>query len=77
MIWNAIETLYPETILWETHTPCFEKRNVHFYVNKCGFHIVEYINKYHKDSDKKEETEHFPENDHFADFFRFEKKKNN
>ena len=42
LIWNQIEKLYPETKVWETCTPYFEKRNIHFYVNKCGFHIVEY-----------------------------------
>lgn len=72
-IWNAIEKLYPETITWETHTPYFEKRNIHFYVNKCGFHIVEFYNKYHKDTDENEETEPLPEIEYFADFFRFEK----
>jgi len=34
-IWNAIEKLHPETRVWETCTPYFEKRNIHFYVNKC------------------------------------------
>lgn len=42
MIWDEIERLHPETVVWETCTPCFEKRNIHFYVNKCKFHIVEY-----------------------------------
>ena len=32
--WKAIENKYPETKVWETHTPLFEKRNIHFYVNK-------------------------------------------
>ncbi len=73
LIWNAIEKLYPDTKVWETHTPYFEKRNIHFYVNKCGFHIVEYYNKHHKDPHEKEDTEQFPESDYFADFFRFEK----
>lgn len=41
-IWDRIEELYPETKVWETCTPYFDKRNIHFYVNKCGFHIVEY-----------------------------------
>ena len=45
-IWNAVERLHPETKVWETCTPYFEKRNIHFYVNKCGFHIVEYQCKY-------------------------------
>ena len=43
MIWDEIERLHPETVVWETCTPCFEKRNIHFYINKCKFHIVEYI----------------------------------
>ena len=42
MIWNEIEKLHPDTIMWETCTPWFEKRNIHFYVNKCKFHIVKY-----------------------------------
>ena len=42
MIWEEIEKLYPDTRVWETCTPYFEKRNIHFYVNKCGFHIVEF-----------------------------------
>ena len=37
--------------MWETCTPYFEKRNIHFYVNKCGFHIVEFYNEFHKDLD--------------------------
>lgn len=39
-IWFGIEKLHPETRIWETCTPCFEKRNTHFYVNVCGFRIV-------------------------------------
>ena len=38
--WKAVEALYPEIRVWETITPYFEKRNIHFYVNRCGFHIV-------------------------------------
>lgn len=37
--WLAVEKLYPETKIWETCTPYFDKRNIHFYVNKCGFVI--------------------------------------
>lgn len=72
-IWNAIETLHPKTKIWETHTPYFDKRNIHFYVNKCGYHIVEYINKYYKDPNEMEEAEQFPDIDYFADFFRLKK----
>ena len=46
--WKAIEEKYPETRVWETHTPCFEKRNIHFYVNKCGFKIDEFWCEYFK-----------------------------
>ena len=44
-IWDEIERLYPKTKVWETCTPCFDRRNIHFYVNKCGFHIVEFLNE--------------------------------
>lgn len=44
--WEAIENAYPDIKIWETVTPCFQKRNTHFYVNKCGFHIVAYHNKW-------------------------------
>ena len=44
-IWNEIEKLHPQTKVWETCTPYFEKRNIHFYVNKCGFHIVKFLNE--------------------------------
>ncbi len=45
--WREVERLYPETRVWETCTPYFETRNIHFYVNKCGFHIVEFFNPHH------------------------------
>lgn len=67
--WKAIEEKYPETKVWETHTPYFEKRNIHFYVNKCGFKIVEYLNQYHMGSHASEDKE-LPGGE---DFFRFEK----
>ena len=41
--WCAVEQLHPEVKVWETVTPYFEMRNIHFYVNKCGFHIVEFM----------------------------------
>ena len=40
--WQAVEALHPETLVWETCTPYFEKRNIHFYVNKCGFMIDQF-----------------------------------
>lgn len=42
-IWDSIEKIHSETKVWETCTPHFDKRNIHFYVNKCGFHIVKYL----------------------------------
>ncbi len=67
MIWNEIEKLYPDTIIWETCTPYFEKRNVHFYINRLGFHAVEFFNPYHKDTS-------IPDDMIGGDyFFRFEK----
>lgn len=47
--WREIERLYPQVKIWETVTPYFEKRNIHFYVNRCGFHIVEFFNSHHHD----------------------------
>ena len=46
---QSLEDLYPEAKVWRLITPYFEKRNIHFYVNKCGFKIVEFFNKYHRD----------------------------
>jgi predicted Fe-Mo cluster-binding NifX family protein len=70
--WCAVEKLHPEVKIWETMTPYFEKRNIHFYVNRCRFHIVEFFNKYHpdpEDSDAGNELD-----DQFPDgMFRFEK----
>ena len=67
--WREIETLYPEVEIWQTCTPYFEKRNIHFYVNRCGFRIVEFFNEKHPDP-------HAPEGGKGEDFdgmFRFEK----
>ncbi|MBN9255061.1 MULTISPECIES: GNAT family N-acetyltransferase [unclassified Mesorhizobium] len=47
--WAAIEKHYADTKVWTTHTPYFEKRNIHFYVNVCGFSIVEYYHARHPD----------------------------
>ena len=42
-------TVTPDVREWELVTPYFEVRNIHFYVNKCGFHIVEFFNERHPD----------------------------
>ena len=64
--WCEIEKMHPEVNVWETFTPYFEKRNIHFYVNRCGFHIVEFFNKQHLDEEN-------PAEDGF-EMFRFEKR---
>ena len=45
--WKAVEAMHPEIKVWECITPYYEKRNIHFYVNRCGFHIVEFWNAHH------------------------------
>lgn len=47
--WKAIEERYPDTNVWHTVTPYFEKRNIHFYINCCGFKITEFWNEHHPD----------------------------
>ena len=56
--WQEIEALYPQTKIWETCTPYFEKRNIHFYVNKCGFHIVEFYNEFNQDPNMPPEEDY-------------------
>lgn len=68
--WRAVETLYPQVTLWETCTPYFEKRNIHFYVNRCGFHIVEFFNKKHPFPQTGEDEQ----DEGFDGMFRFEKR---
>ncbi len=48
-IWLEIEKLHPDIRVWETCTPYFEKRNIHFYINKCGFSAVEFFCEYNTD----------------------------
>ena len=48
-IWHNIQQLYPETKIWETCTPYFDQRNIHFYINRLGFHAVEFYNQHHLD----------------------------
>lgn len=63
--WCEVEHIHPEIKVWETMTPYFEKRNIHFYVNRCGFHIVEFFHEHHQDPN-------FP-SDASDEMFRFEK----
>lgn len=66
-VWKTIEALYSDTIIWETHTPYFDIRNIHFYVNKCGFSIVEFYNMKHPETGRENKSEE-------ELFFRFVKK---
>lgn len=63
--WKEVERIHPEVKVWETVTPYFEKRNIHFYVNRLGFHIVEFYNEFGKDI-------HMPEK--LDGMFRFQKR---
>ena len=70
--WQAIEARYPKTQIWELVTAYHEKRNIHFYVNRCGFHIVEYFNQYHEDPEfSTEDADDYPGSD--DGLFRFVK----
>ncbi|MBO4787857.1 MAG: GNAT family N-acetyltransferase [Lachnospiraceae bacterium] len=72
--WKIVEQLYPNTRVWETCTPYFETRNIHFYVNKCGFHIVEFFNSHHPDPhDPETGVENDFNGSDFDGMFRFEK----
>ena len=66
--WQEVERLYPDTKVWETCTPYFEKRNIHFYINKCGFHAVEFFGEFNRDPNE-EDCGEGP-----SKMFRFEKK---
>ena len=59
--WQAVEALHPETKIWETCTPYFEKRNIHFYVNKCGFKIDQFWCEYFKPEHEMLDTDHDPD----------------
>ena len=67
-IWKAIETLHPEIEVWETCTPYFDRRNIHFYINSLGFHAVEFFNEHHPDPNMPEQ---FDQED---GLFKFEKR---
>lgn len=70
-VWQLIEKLYPETKVWETHTPYFEIRNIHFYVNRLGFHIVEFFHPGHPDPHNNKNN--YCDMNGKEYFFRFEK----
>ena len=69
--WQAVEALHPETIVWETCTPYFEKRNIHFYVNKCGFQIDQFWCKFFQSEHDMFEDEKYDSNEGPDEMFRF------
>ena len=70
--WKAVESMHPEIRVWETITPYFEKRNIHFYVNRLGFHIVEFWNKYqHGPAVPEDVEENWSEDDEMFVFRKF------
>lgn len=72
-IWSGIERLYPDALSWETCTPYFEKRNIHFYVNCCGFHIVEFFHPRHPFPPSEDEYSGGMADEASKFFFRFVK----
>ena len=73
--WCAVEKMHPEVDVWETMTPYFETRNIHFYVNRCGFHIVEFFNPHHSEPNNPDEGQYEEEEGGMMDgMFRFEKR---
>jgi GNAT superfamily N-acetyltransferase len=72
LAWLAAERRHPDTRVWETATPYFETRNIHFYVNVCGFRIVEFFNPHHPDPRSREDEPHGRDEDDDL-MFRFEK----
>lgn len=51
---------------WKICTPYFDKRNIHFYVNKLKFKIVEYYNEKHHDPNMPEDI--YVEDDGMIEF---------
>lgn len=74
-IWDFLEKTYPETEVWETMTPYFERRNIHFYINRLGFHVMEFFHKGHPDpSDPFDQVDEVVDGSYFDGMFRFEKR---
>lgn len=69
--WQAVEALHPETKVWETCTPYFEKRNIHFYVNKCGFQIDQFWCEYFQPEHGMPDDEEYNLDEGPDEMFRF------
>ena len=71
--WKAVEALHPETVVWKTCTPYFEKRNIHFYVNKCGFQIDQFWCEYFQPEHDMPDADHHDPDEGPDEMFRFVK----
>ena len=71
--WLAVEALHPETEVWETCTPYFDKRNIHFYVNKCGFQITEFWCEYFQPTHEIPDADEYDPDEGPDEMFRFVK----
>lgn len=69
-IWLALEKRYPKTRIWETCTPYFDKRNIHFYINRCGFKATKFYNESYSNHNCNEDE------DNSSLMFEFEKTMN-
>ena len=72
--WCEIERMYPQVRVWGLVTPYFETRNIHFYVNRCGFHIVEFFNSHHPDPNDPDVVDSQGDGQFPEGMFRFEKR---
>lgn len=66
----------PKSGIRETQSPCYEKRNIHFYPNKCGFHLVKSCQCGHKAPHRQGEKAGGLPTKTGKNFFRFEKTTN-
>lgn len=69
--WLEIEALHPETLVWETCTPYFDKRNIHFYINKCGFQIDEFWCEYFRPNHEMPDEDNHNPDEGPDEMFRF------
>ena len=72
--WQEVEALHPETVVWRTCTPYFDKRNIHFYVNKCGFQIDQFWCEYFQPDHPMPDADEQDPDEGPDEMFRFVKK---
>ena len=70
---GEIEKKHTQTKVWETCTPYFDKRNIHFYVNKCGFKIDEFWCEHFAPTQKMPDDEEYDHDEGPNEMFHFVK----